>query len=84
MDEARRFSVNHLPFSHVLTKPLDNQAEKTPRVCVDCGHENYDLEPDEDGDYVCEECGAVIPEVDEDNEVRKTFCPDIMIAIRKR
>jgi transcription initiation factor TFIIIB Brf1 subunit/transcription initiation factor TFIIB len=30
--------------------------------CVDCGHENHNLERDEDGDLVCEQCGAVIPE----------------------
>lgn len=31
-------------------------------TCVQCGHGNLNLEPDEDGDYVCEECGHVIPE----------------------
>ena len=39
--------------------------------CSNCGHDNEDLEPDEDGDLVCEECGHVIepPEpADEEQE----------------
>jgi DNA-directed RNA polymerase subunit RPC12/RpoP len=32
-------------------------------TCRNCDHENEDLEPDEDGDLVCEECGHVIPPV---------------------
>ena len=27
-----------------------------------CQHINYDLEPDEDGDLVCEQCGTIIPQ----------------------
>lgn len=29
-------------------------------VCDDCGHENVDPQPDEEGDYVCENCGAIL------------------------
>lgn len=28
--------------------------------CPYCGAENVDLEPDEDGDLVCEECGEIL------------------------
>lgn len=28
--------------------------------CLNCGHDNEDLTEDEDGDFVCEECGHVI------------------------
>jgi transcription initiation factor TFIIIB Brf1 subunit/transcription initiation factor TFIIB len=30
--------------------------------CEECDHDNQNLERDEDGDFVCEECGHVIPE----------------------
>jgi transcription initiation factor TFIIIB Brf1 subunit/transcription initiation factor TFIIB len=47
--------------------------------CKNCGHDNKDLEPDEDGDLVCEECGYTIPEEEDalaavDNEVRTVQC----------
>ena len=46
--------------------------------CKQCGHGNKDLERDEDGDLVCEECGYTIPEenalVAADNEVSTVQC----------
>ena len=38
------------------------EKEDMVHCCVHCGHENTNLERDEDGDLVCEECGHVIPE----------------------
>jgi transcription initiation factor TFIIIB Brf1 subunit/transcription initiation factor TFIIB len=45
----------------------------------ECGHINYDLEPDEDGDLVCEQCGTIIPEDDGAASTggdEKYECPD--------
>lgn len=46
-----------------MTHPsLHDQDDSGPLKCAECGHENHNLEPDEDGDLVCEQCGTVIPE----------------------
>lgn len=48
-------------------------------MAPECRHVNRNLEPDDDGDLVCEQCGTIIPE-DADAEVAggddKYECPD--------
>lgn len=44
---------------------------KIVHTCNQCGHENVNLEKDEDGDFVCQECGYVI-EPPSDNQVVHT------------
>jgi DNA-directed RNA polymerase subunit RPC12/RpoP len=41
---------------------LKQTKKEVVHTCAHCGHENMNLERDEDGDLVCEECGHVIPE----------------------
>ena len=36
------------------------QNQKVIVACIDCGHENLDPVPDEEGDCVCTQCGAIL------------------------
>lgn len=48
---------------HVLTTiQTFSYQNNVVHKCPDCGHENHDLVKDEEGDLVCEQCGAIIPE----------------------
>ena len=49
--------------------------------CPDCGYENHNLERDEEGDLVCEQCGAIISEETalatvQDEKDEEYECPD--------
>ena len=51
--------------------------------CPDCGYENHNLVPDDEGDLVCDQCGAIIPEESalttfqgQDPEDEEYECPD--------
>eukprot|EP00934_Nitzschia_sp_Nitz4_P006090 Nitzschia sp. Nitz4//scaffold75_size92586//24921//30479//NITZ4_004847-RA/size92586-augustus-gene-0.88-mRNA-1//-1//CDS//3329557681//6080//frame0 len=44
-------------------------------TCPDCGYENHNLEKDDEGDLVCEQCGTVIPD-DGGNADEEYTCPD--------
>lgn len=51
-------------------------------ICEHCDHENRNLERDEEGDLVCQECGHVIEEESTESEDRQSInkvvyeCPD--------
>ena len=56
-------------------KPNAAHSSGADLKCMQCGYFNENIEPDEDGDYVCEECGYTIPE-QAPNALDAYSCPD--------
>lgn len=64
-----------------VAAPAGASGGGTVHICDDCGFENHNLERDEDGDLVCEQCGAIVPEDNALVEAKggkdeKYECPD--------
>jgi len=64
----------------VRSTPKNAPKSVKVNTCGHCGYDNHDLEPDEDGDLVCVECGHVIdpPSDDEEDVVYKCLHCDHM------